>query len=162
MPALSRLAKEREREILSLTPSSQNTPPAESTAKTERLRQAKAEAEKEIAAYRAEREAAYQKRLAEVRLCFVASCARALDAVTPPTTPPTPLPLPDKLKNPPSPQNTTPNQSSSGAAEMEERMRVETEQQVAKLRADVAAKKASVVEMLAARVTTAPLPAAAK
>ena len=37
------------------------------TAKTERLRQAKAEAEKEIAAYRAEREAGYQKRLAEVR-----------------------------------------------------------------------------------------------
>jgi V-type H+-transporting ATPase subunit G len=37
------------------------------TAKAERLRQAKAEAEKEIAAYRAEREGAYQKKLAEVR-----------------------------------------------------------------------------------------------
>lgn len=34
-------------------------------AKAERLRQAKAEAEKEIAAYRAEREGAYQKKLAE-------------------------------------------------------------------------------------------------
>ena len=39
------------------------------TAKAERLRQAKAEAEKEIAAYRAEREGAYQKKLAEVRSC---------------------------------------------------------------------------------------------
>lgn len=36
-------------------------------AKAERLRQAKAEAEKEISAYRAEREGAYQKKLAEVR-----------------------------------------------------------------------------------------------
>lgn len=35
-------------------------------AKAERLRQAKAEAEKEISAYRAEREGAYQKKLAEV------------------------------------------------------------------------------------------------
>ena len=35
-------------------------------AKQERLRQAKAEAEREIAAYRAEREGAYQKKLAEV------------------------------------------------------------------------------------------------
>ena len=35
--------------------------------KTDRLRQAKAEAEKEIAAYRAEREGAYQKKVAEVR-----------------------------------------------------------------------------------------------
>lgn len=35
-------------------------------AKADRLRQAKAEAEKEIAAYRAEREGAYQKKLAEV------------------------------------------------------------------------------------------------
>lgn len=34
-------------------------------AKQDRLRQAKAEAEKEIAAYRAEREGAYQKKLAE-------------------------------------------------------------------------------------------------
>ena len=34
--------------------------------KAERLRQAKAEAEKEISAYRAEREGAYQKKLAEV------------------------------------------------------------------------------------------------
>lgn len=33
--------------------------------KAERLRQAKAEAEKEISAYRAEREGAYQKKLAE-------------------------------------------------------------------------------------------------
>ncbi|GAX81554.1 hypothetical protein CEUSTIGMA_g13952.t1 [Chlamydomonas eustigma] len=33
--------------------------------KTDRLRQAKAEAEKEIAAYRAEREGAYQKKIAE-------------------------------------------------------------------------------------------------
>ena len=37
-------------------------------AKSDRLRQAKAEAEKEIAAYRAEREGAYQKKIAEVRL----------------------------------------------------------------------------------------------
>jgi hypothetical protein len=36
------------------------------TAKADRLRQAKAEAEKEIAAYRAEREGAYQKKIAEV------------------------------------------------------------------------------------------------
>jgi hypothetical protein len=36
-------------------------------AKQERLRQAKAEAEREIAAYKAEREGAYQKKLAEVR-----------------------------------------------------------------------------------------------
>ena len=36
--------------------------------KTDRLRQAKAEAEKEIAAYRAEREGAYQKKVSEVRL----------------------------------------------------------------------------------------------
>ena len=35
-------------------------------AKQDRLRQAKAEAEKEIAAYRAEREGAYQKKIAEV------------------------------------------------------------------------------------------------
>lgn len=35
-------------------------------AKQERLRQAKAEAEREIAAYKAEREGAYQKKLAEV------------------------------------------------------------------------------------------------
>jgi len=41
-------------------------------------------------------------------------------------------------------------------------MRVETERQVAELKADVAAKKEGVVEMLAARVTTAPLPAAPK
>lgn len=41
---------------------------------------------------------------------------------------------------------------------MEERMRAETEQQVAQLRAEVAAKKAAVVEMLARHVTTAPLP----
>jgi len=34
-------------------------------AKSDRLRQAKAEAEKEIAAYKAEREGAYQKKLAE-------------------------------------------------------------------------------------------------
>eukprot|EP00798_Chlamydomonas_sp_ICE-L_P028493 gene28493-31648_t len=34
-------------------------------AKQDRLRQAKAEAEKEIAAYRAEREGAYQKKIAE-------------------------------------------------------------------------------------------------
>lgn len=34
-------------------------------AKQERLRQAKAEAEREIAAYKAEREGAYQKKLAE-------------------------------------------------------------------------------------------------
>ncbi|GIL74372.1 hypothetical protein Vretifemale_4297 [Volvox reticuliferus] len=34
-------------------------------AKGDRLRQAKAEAEKEIAAYRAEREGAYQKKIAE-------------------------------------------------------------------------------------------------
>lgn len=38
-------------------------------AKQERLRQAKAEAEREIASYRAEREGAYQKKLAEVRRC---------------------------------------------------------------------------------------------
>jgi hypothetical protein len=48
-------------------------------AKAERLRQAKSEAEKEIAAYRAEREGAYQKKLAEVRaVCavwFLASAA---------------------------------------------------------------------------------------
>lgn len=37
-------------------------------AKQERLRQAKAEAEKEIAAYRAEREGAYQKRIQEVAI----------------------------------------------------------------------------------------------
>ena len=37
-------------------------------AKSDRLRQAKAEAEKEIAAYKAEREGAYQKKLAEVRV----------------------------------------------------------------------------------------------
>ncbi len=36
-------------------------------AKQERLRQAKAEADREIAAYRAEREGAYQKKVAEVR-----------------------------------------------------------------------------------------------
>lgn len=51
------------------------------TAKAERLRQAKAEAEKEIGAYRAEREGAYQKKLAEVR-AFVwrggRACARGL------------------------------------------------------------------------------------
>ena len=35
--------------------------------KTDRLRQAKAEAEKEISAYRAEREGAYQKKVSEVR-----------------------------------------------------------------------------------------------
>jgi hypothetical protein len=39
-----------------------------SAAKSERLRKAKAEAEKEIAAYKAEREGAYQKKLAEVGL----------------------------------------------------------------------------------------------
>ncbi len=38
-------------------------------AKSDRLRQAKAEAEREIAAYRAEREGAYQKKIAEVRNC---------------------------------------------------------------------------------------------
>lgn len=37
------------------------------TAKQDRLRQAKAEAEKEINAYKAEREMAYQKKIAEVR-----------------------------------------------------------------------------------------------
>ena len=36
-------------------------------AKQDRLRQAKAEADREIAAYRAEREGAYQKKVAEVR-----------------------------------------------------------------------------------------------
>jgi hypothetical protein len=36
--------------------------------KQDRLRQAKAEADREIAAYRAEREGAYQKKVAEVRL----------------------------------------------------------------------------------------------
>lgn len=36
-------------------------------AKADRLRQAKAEAEREIAAYRAEREGAYQKKVSEVR-----------------------------------------------------------------------------------------------
>ena len=40
--------------------------PRAHAAKAERLRQAKAEAEKEISAYRAEREGAYQKKLAEV------------------------------------------------------------------------------------------------
>jgi V-type H+-transporting ATPase subunit G len=35
-------------------------------AKAERLRQAKADAEREIAQYRAEREGAYQKKLSEV------------------------------------------------------------------------------------------------
>jgi hypothetical protein len=41
-------------------------------AKSDRLRQAEAEAEKEIAAYKAEREGAYQKKLAEVSggVCF--------------------------------------------------------------------------------------------
>jgi hypothetical protein len=43
--------------------------------KAERLRQAKAEAEKEISAYRAEREGAYQKKLAEVRLAASAPVA---------------------------------------------------------------------------------------
>lgn len=36
--------------------------------KSDRLRQAKAEAEREIAAYKAEREGAYQKKVSEVRL----------------------------------------------------------------------------------------------
>jgi hypothetical protein len=46
--------------------------------KAERLRQAKAEAEKEISAYRAEREGAYQKKLAEV--CLAASAPVATNA----------------------------------------------------------------------------------
>jgi len=41
-------------------------PPNQPQAKQERLKQAKAEAEREIAAYKAEREGAYQKKLAEV------------------------------------------------------------------------------------------------
>ena len=44
-------------------------------AKQDRLRQAKSEAEKEIAAYRAEREGAYQKKIAEVR---GSTCCREL------------------------------------------------------------------------------------
>lgn len=40
---------------------------ARHAAKQDRLRQAKAEAEKEIAAYKAEREGVYQKKVAEVR-----------------------------------------------------------------------------------------------
>jgi hypothetical protein len=43
------------------------TPSWPPQAKQERLRQAKAEAEREIAAYRAEREGGYQKKLSEVR-----------------------------------------------------------------------------------------------
>jgi hypothetical protein len=140
------------------------------TAKTERLRQAKAEAEREIAAYRAEREAGYQKRLAEVGRHVgrkpnlrrrVRERPRRHDA--PPTS----------TNHPPSTHNTNTNkiqppqhqkqkQCSSGSAQMEERMRAETEQQVAQLRADVAAKKQGVVEMLARHVTTAPLPTVAK
>jgi hypothetical protein len=49
-------------------------------AKQDRLRQAKAEADREIAAYRAEREGAYQKKVAEVRAAmrlFSWGCARA-------------------------------------------------------------------------------------
>lgn len=61
------------------------------TGKAERLRQAKAEAEKEISAYRAEREGAYQKKLAEVRcaeqhaatMCFISTCpARSVAAAS--------------------------------------------------------------------------------
>jgi hypothetical protein len=46
------------------------SPPTRSpplAAKQDRMRQAKAEAEKEISAYRMEREGAYQKKVAEVR-----------------------------------------------------------------------------------------------
>lgn len=38
------------------------------------MRQAKAEAEREIASYRAEREGAYQKKIAEVRCCSIMCC----------------------------------------------------------------------------------------
>lgn len=43
----------------------------ESAAKADRLKQAKAEAEKEIKAYKAQREEQYQKRIAEVLLAHV-------------------------------------------------------------------------------------------
>lgn len=52
------------------------TPACTSAAKADRLRQAKAEAEKEIAAYRAEREGAYQKKVAEASVAASIAAAR--------------------------------------------------------------------------------------
>lgn len=50
---------------------------ARHAAKQDRLRQAKAEAEKEIAAYKAEREGVYQKKVAEVRATHMHACMHA-------------------------------------------------------------------------------------
>jgi V-type H+-transporting ATPase subunit G len=137
------------------------------TAKTERLRQAKAEAEKEIAAYRAEREAAYQKRLAEVRSVnaaptsssasasararAVADESRRVQRRTQHTNLPYQTPPPYYTQH-------HHQQSSSGSAEMEERMRADTERQVEELKRQVAARKQGVVDMLARHVTHAPPP----
>ncbi|KAI8473062.1 MAG: transmembrane ATPase [Monoraphidium minutum] len=78
-------------------------------AKQERLRQAKAEAEREIAAYKAEREGIYQKKLQE---------------------------------------------STSGAAATSERLHKETELAIKQVQSDVAASKATVVDMLVKYATT--------
>lgn len=60
---------------------------ATSTAKQDRLKQAKAEAEREIAQYRATRESNFQKQLADVRARRMCSCSAAVQLSFPPPHP---------------------------------------------------------------------------
>ena len=99
-------------------------------AKQDRLRQAKAEAEREIAAYRAEREGAYQKKLSEVRVNGGLQCRPVQQHVREPGD--------QSLKHAVSVQ------SSSGAQTTLQRLAGETTLSVQKIQADVKARKSQV------------------
>ena len=153
------------------------SPPAIAThhdkpGKQERLRQAKAEAEKEIAAYKAEREGAYQKKLAEVcivlcalaltvvdldrallRVALAASAGageprarerRTVAAAAAKASYECPSLSHAPHTTPQPNQNTTKKQSSTGSAATTERMSGEAEASVKQVYADVAAKKQQV------------------
>jgi hypothetical protein len=152
--------------------------------KQERLRQAKAEAEKEIAAYRAEREGAYQKRIQEVRrpaerpengACHVPQRAGPLPAFASPLVPLDPAaaeharrqsaPRIAQANSPRAPQpplkllRRCPGaQGTTGSAATTTRLQAETDNNIRQVQSDVKAKKVQVGS--AALLSRRPGPAA--
>jgi hypothetical protein len=137
-------------------------PPRPPQAKQERLRQAKAEAEREIAAYKAEREGAYQKKLAEVRsvgcaVCLHSVCQAGATCVLAVRLYPSPHSMQTLSNTNHTPRNAPPPQTTSGAAATSERLHKETELAIKQVQADVKASKGAVVDMLLKYATSVQL-----
>ena len=119
------------------------------------MRQAKEEADAEVAAYRAQREATYQKMLAEVR-----ARTHPLSAPQIRRVPETdhlgranpPYPLPETHARPPSSPFPL-SQQSGDSTTTQAKMMSESEGAIATMRAQVAGKKKAVIDILNSRVT---------